>query len=330
MLDETTTRIRNGASNPSVVSDAPIDLSIVLVNWNSLQLTADALTSIEHFAKDIRYEVFVIDNGTTKDASVTELPRRFPWIHFIANDDNRGFSKANNQGIRRARGRYILLLNNDTIQVENALGKAVVYMDEHPEVGALGITHLNQDAERSFQPSFFPFPQPWLEVRALLGASPGQGEVLAPDFTREQEADWVVGSFLLMRRACYEDVGELDERFFIYDEDVDWCFRARRAGWKVRYWPGAKMVHLGSASRPFMKDKTFVHFRSHLSYFKKNHSVEAGLAYYAAMVMRLALSTGKEATLAATGRSSPRVVAGTHRSTAPVHAAALRPDRRLR
>jgi GT2 family glycosyltransferase len=279
-----------------------VDLSIVLVNWNSLHLTTDALASLESFTKDIRYEVFVIDNGTTKDDGIRELPRRFPWIHFISNGENRGFSKANNQGIRRAKGRYILLLNNDTIQIENALGKAVAYMDAHPDVGALGITHLNRDAEQSFQPSFFAFPRPWTEVRALLGAPEAHG-ASPVDFSREQEADWIVGSFLLMRRACYEDVGELDERFFIYDEDVDWCFRARRAGWMVKYWPGARMVHLGASARPFMKDKTFVHFRSHLSYIKKNHSLSAAVAYYGAMGARLALATGKQAALAATGRT---------------------------
>jgi GT2 family glycosyltransferase len=286
-----------------VEAEAPsVDLSVVLVNWNSLQLTADALVSLETFTKDIRYEVFVIDNGTTKDASVSELPRRFPWISFIVNSDNRGFSKANNQGIRRSKGRYILLLNNDTVQIENALGKAVAYMDANLDIGALGITHLNQDDGRTFQSSFFSFPRPWLEVRALLGA-PDTQSVPDVDFLREQEADWVVGSFLLMRRACYEDIGELDERFFIYDEDIDWCLRAKKAGWKVRYWPGAKMIHLGAASRPFMKDKTFVHFRSHLSYIKKNHSLPAALAYYGAMGARLTLATGKQATLAATGRT---------------------------
>ncbi len=307
MSNQTMRSIRGREQEQSGATTEGVDLSVVLVNWNSLDLTADALSSLESFVTDIRYEVFVVDNGTTKDESLTELPKRFPRIHFIANGENRGFSKANNQGIRRSRGRYILLLNNDTIQIENALGKAVAYMDAHPDVGALGITHLNRDADRTFQPSFFPFPEPWADVRALLGASESQ-KLPGVDFTREQEADWVVGSFLLMRRACYEDVGELDERFFIYDEDVDWCFRARRAGWKVRYWPGARMVHLGAASRPFMKDKTFVHFRSHLSYIKKNHSLPAALAYYGAMGIRLALATGKQAALAAAGRTDPSTV----------------------
>ena len=108
------------------------------------------------------------------------------------------------------------------------------------------------------------------------------------------------GSFLFMRRECFNDVGELDERFFIFDEDVDWCYRARKLGWTVGYWPGARMVHLGSASRPFMKDKTFVHFRSHLSYLAKHHERTAAALYYAGMVGRLTLATGKQVLRAAT------------------------------
>jgi GT2 family glycosyltransferase len=289
-------------------ADAPaqaVDLSIVLVTWNALDVTSDALASIEKFTAGISYEVFVVDNGTTKDQTTTVLPERFPWVRFIANPDNRGFSKANNQGVRRARGRYIILLNNDTIQIENALGMAVEYMDQHPDVGALGITHLNNDAGRSYQPSFFDFPHPWADVRALLGVSKQQGVNAAPDYSAEKDVDWVVGSFLLMRRSCYEEVGELDERFFIFDEDMDWCFRAQKAGWKVRYWPGAKMIHVGSAARPFMKDKTFIHFRSHLSYLKKNHSRAEALSYYAAMAVRLSLATGKYAAKALVGQSEP-------------------------
>jgi GT2 family glycosyltransferase len=278
------------------------DLSIVLVNWNTLEVTSEALASIQKFTTGISYEVFVVDNASTKDESAKLLPERHPWVHFIANPENRGFSRANNQAIRRARGRYILLLNNDTIQIENALGMAVQYMDQHADVGALGITHLNIDAERSYQPSFFDFPQAWGDVKELLGLSLN-GIRRDRDYTTEKDVDWIVGSFLMMRRDCYEDVGELDERFFMYDEDVDWCFRARRAGWKIRYWPGAKMIHIGSATRLFVKDKTFMHFRSHLSYLKKNHSRAEAVSYYAAMAARLTLATGKHAAQTLIGQS---------------------------
>jgi len=273
-----------------MTADAP-DLSIVLVNWNACEMTSAALESIASHTRGISYEVFVADNGSTRDASVTELPRRFPAIQFISNASNTGFSVANNQGLARARGRYVLLLNNDTIQTENALAAAVRYMDAHPEVGGLGILHRNADAERSDQPSAFGFPRPWREVASLLGVrwSTDYGAPVRAD--AEQDVDWVCGSFLLMRRACLEQVGRLDERFFIYDEDIDWCRRAHSAGWKVRFWPGASMVHVGASARPFMKDKTFVHFRSHLSYIRKHHSPAPAAMYYLVMVGRLTLAT---------------------------------------
>jgi len=268
-----------------------MDLSVILVNWNSLSLTSEALRSLRAHTQGIEYEVFVTDNGSKDPAEPEALLREFPWIHLVRNPDNRGFSKANNQGIRRARGRYVLLLNNDTVQVENALGASVAWMDAHPDVGALGITHLNNDEARTYQASFFPFPEGWADVKAVFGV--GDYRPPEPDYTREQDVDWVVGSYLFMRRACFEDVGELDERFFIYDEDIDWCLRARRLGWRITYWPGAKMVHLGAASRPFMKDKTFVHFRSHLSYLAKHHGPAAPL-YYLGMSARMGGATAKQ------------------------------------
>ena len=273
-----------------MTADTP-DLSIVLVNWNACEMTSAALESIAAHTRGISYEVFVIDNGSTRDASVEELPRRFPSVTFIANSGNMGFSIANNQGIACARGRYVLLLNNDTIQIENALGAAVHYMDAHAEVGGLGILHRNADAQRSEQASVFGFPRPWREVANLLGVrwSTDYGAPLRADI--EHDADWVCGSFLLMRRACLDEIGRLDERFFIYDEDIDWCRRARSAGWTIRFWPGASMVHVGASARPFMKDKTFVHFRSHLSYIRKHHSSVPAALYYLVMVGRLTLAT---------------------------------------
>jgi GT2 family glycosyltransferase len=234
-----------------------------------------------------------------------------------------GFSVANNQGIARARGRYVLLLNNDTVQTENALGAAVGYMDAHPAVGAMGIRHRNADAERSPQPSAFGFPRPWREVADLAGAPAGAAPPLHED--AERDVDWICGSFLLMRRACLDQIGPLDERFFIYDEDIDWCRRARSAGWMVRYWPGVSMVHLGASARPFMHDKTFVHFRSHLSYIRKHHSWLAAAVYYAVMVGRLTLATMWQAVRWAGGRASLADVR--ERSNRQLQFALLRPGR---
>lgn len=268
-----------------------IDLSVILVNWNACDTTADAIRSIHSQTTGVRCEVIVVDNGTTRDDSARELPRRFPSITFIANPQNMGFSVANNQGIARARGRYVLVLNNDTVQTEDALSAAVRYMDAHPDVGALGILHRNADAARSPQASAYHFPRPWRELADLLGMSRAEPLAHAAPTDAERDVDWVCGSFLLMRRACLEQIGPLDERFFIYDEDIDWCRRAWAAGWKVRFWPGTSMVHLGAAAHPFMKDKTFVHFRSHLSYIRKHHSWVPATLYYLVMVGRLTLAT---------------------------------------
>lgn len=274
----------------AVPADGAVDLSVVLVTWNSLEVTAAALESLRRHTKGVTYEVFVIDNGTTRDATVTELPRRFPWVRFLANPDNRGFTRANNQGIRLSRGRYVLLLNSDTLQTENALGKAVRYLDARPEVGALGILHHNHDADRSFQPSFAEFPRPLADTLGMLG----WGRPRRTPEVREQDVDWVCGSFLLIRRACLEQVGPLDERFFSYDEDIDWCLRARRAGWIVRFWPGTSLIHLGGAATPHLRDKTFMMFRSHLTYLAKHHGRAAAAAFYLALAFMLCLATLKQ------------------------------------
>src|SRR5882762_4884711 len=120
-------RYHGGMAEAGVTTTEVPDLSIVLVNWNACEMTSAALESIATHTRDISYEVFVTDNGSTRDASVRELPRRFPFIRFIPNAANMGFSIANNQGIVRARGRYVVLLNNDTVQTENALAAAVRY-----------------------------------------------------------------------------------------------------------------------------------------------------------------------------------------------------------
>ncbi len=291
-------------NGPAATADANpadrVDLSAVLVNWNSLELTSQALASIREHTRDISYEVFVVDNGTTKDAGPDELERRFPWAKVIRNPANLGFTKANNQGVRLARGRYVLLLNNDTVQTGNALGEAVRYMDAHPDVGVLGILHRNNDEGRTFQPSFFPFPRPVSDVLGVLGLA----RPVPPPEVREQDVDWVCGSFLMMRRECLDRIGPLDERYFIYDEDIDWCLQAKRAGWKVRFWPGASMIHLGGAANPFMRDKTMVMFRSHVTYLAKNHSRAAAAAFYAAMGLKLNLASAKQLARMLVGRAS--------------------------
>mgnify|MGYP002849301656 CR=1 FL=1 len=271
-------------------SSAP-DLSIVLVNWNALDLTVDALTSIADQTRGIEYEAFVVDNGSTRDRGLDELESKFPWVTLITNQENLGFGRANNQAFERASGRYVLALNTDTIQVENALGEAVRYLDAHPEVGGLGIRHLNDDETRSTQASAFRFPRPGQELLGLLGLRTPDDPTIWPDDDRgDVDADWLVGSFLMVRRETLDAVGVFDDRFFVYEEDIDWCRRARTAGWVLRFRPALSMIHLGSASAPHIRDKSFMHFRSHLTYLRKHHGTVVAAAHYLAMVLRLTLA----------------------------------------
>lgn len=279
------------------------DVSIVIVNWNTLELTTETVRSVIEHTKDVAYELILVDNGSARDDSAQELPRRFPDAVFVRSPENLGFAGANNLGFQHARGRYILLLNSDTLQVENAIGKSVAYMDQHPDVGALGIQHLNADGELSVQPSAFPAPNPAFDIGVVLGFDAARhGMVDLKGASEEGDVDWVVGSYLLIRRECLAQVGPLDDRFFLYDEDIDWCHRARRAGWRVRFYPGTRLIHLGNGSRGHMRDKTFLHFRSRLTYIAKAHAFPVAAAYYLALGLRLTAATLWQASKVLVGR----------------------------
>lgn len=273
---------------------SPLDVSVIFISWNSLELTTTAIRTLREKTEGVTYEIVVVDNGSTRDGGAPELARRFADVRVIANGENRGYSHANNQGITVATGRYVLLLNSDTEQTENAIGKAVQYMDAHQGVGVLGVMHRNGDAGRTYQPSSAVFPDPWRRALDLLMGGPRT----APPPSKpppESDVDWVTGSFFMIRRECLQSVGPLDEDYFVYNEDIDWCLQASRKGWRVRFWPGASLVHFGSSSAAQLVDKTFMLFRNELRYFRKNCNPLAVTMYYAAMSVRLFVSTAVQA-----------------------------------
>jgi GT2 family glycosyltransferase len=279
-------------TNAPPVAEDSIDVSIILICWNSLRLTSNAIQTLEEHTAGVRYEIIVVDNGSAESTGARGLSQRFPDVRLILNPDNRGFAAANNQGLAVARGRYLLLLNSDTEQTENAIGRAVEYMDAHPKVGILGVMHHNGDPGRTFQPSTASFPTPRASCRRLLVGTRGKARAVAPvQPPPDGNVDWVTGSFLLARRECLDQVGPLDERFFVYNEDIDLCFQARKAGWEVRFWSGVSMVHFGSSSADQLADKTFMIYRNELEFFRKNHPPPATIAFYAVMTTRLWLST---------------------------------------
>ena len=231
------------------VSVDRIDVSIILVCWNSLALTSAAIRTVREHTAGVQFEIIVIDNESVEDDCAKKLADRFPDVRLILNRENLGFAVANNQGLAVARGRHVLFLNSDTVQTENAIGRAVEYLDAHPGVGILGVMHRNGDRDRTFQQSAAKFPTPMASCRRVIVGTVKKTAALASNEPPpEGDVDWVTGSFLLARRACLDEVGSLDERFFVYAEDIDLCYQTRKFGWRVRFWPGVSLVHFGSSS----------------------------------------------------------------------------------
>lgn len=281
------------------------DVSIIIVTWNSGRYMDEALSSLREHATSVKYEVVAVENGSLKDPYTPEQAAKHPDVRYIRSQENLGFSKGNNLVMKEARGRYVLLLNPDTRQVEDAVGKAVHYLDSHPDVGVLGILHLNDDAEKTPQASCFPFPN-WKDdffglwkqgvKRCLQYDEPGK--------IPERDVDWVCGSFLCVRAECIKTVGMLDEAFFSFDEDIDWCHRISKAGWKVRFWPGASLVHKGSSSGPLMSDKALMNLRSRLTYYYKDGGFCVFSLIYSGLLLKLSLGLMREILRLLLGKSA--------------------------
>jgi GT2 family glycosyltransferase len=234
-----------------------MDVSVILVNYNVGTLIIQTLESLlASTDPQLDIEVFVVDNGSN-DNSVSVIRQRFPFVKIIANVSNVGFARANNQVISLSLGRYILLLNPDTVLKEAAVDRIVNFMDTRPEVGICGPKvvlpdgRLDQACRRTFKtPSTYLYHG--LGLNRVFTRSPTFGRYylsyLDPDILTE--VDSVIGAFLMIRREVVNRIGLLDERFFMYCEDEDWCFRAKQAGWKVVYNPEAEIIHYkGSSSR---------------------------------------------------------------------------------
>jgi len=228
-----------------------MDLSIVIVNWNTRDMLRDCLASIPP-DQGMQTEVIVIDNASD-DGSADMVAVEFPAMRLIRNPDNRGFGVATNQGLRVARGRHLLLLNSDTLVHGDVLTRSVQYMDAHPQVGMMGCKVLNEDGSTQLTCSRFPgFANLLLQTMGLnrLGSPRWLGRYQMLDWARddEREVEVISGCYLLARRQTVAQIGLLDEAFFLYGEETDWCRRCIEAGWKLVFAPVGCITHLGSGS----------------------------------------------------------------------------------
>lgn len=268
-----------------------MDVSIVIVNWNTSDILRDCLSSIFEQTYNIEYEIIVVDNAST-DGSVEMVRREFPQVVLIENSGNRGFAAANNQGIAVAKGRYVLLLNSDTIVLDNAIAKSVAFADANPEAAVAGCRVLNSD--RTLQRTCFMFPS---ILNMLLSSSYlyklfpkstffGRERMTWWDRNDVREVDAVTGCFMLVKREAVEQVGLMDERFFMYGEETDWCYRFKQAGWKMVFTPDAEIIHLGGQSSKKVAVEMSLQLRGSILHFFKKHrsSLEYRLARFLVLI----------------------------------------------
>ena len=214
-------------------------VSVVIVNYNVRDFLHHAIISLTKALKGVSSEILVVDNASD-DGSVDMVKKAFPRVRMFASPVNLGFAKGNNVALRHARGEYILLINPDTLVQEDTIRTMIGFFEAHPGVGLAGCKILNPDG--SFQlPCRRSFPRPWVAFTKMTGLSRlfphsrlfGRYNLtyLSPDETYEIDA--VSGSYMMIRKAVYDEVGGLDEDFFMYGEDLDWCYRIQKSGWKI-------------------------------------------------------------------------------------------------
>ncbi|AWB46177.1 glycosyl transferase family 2 [Paenibacillus sp. CAA11] len=273
-----------------------MDLSIIIVNFNTCDMTMDCLNSVYNSKIEFNYEVILVDNHSS-DGSPEMIPKQYPQVKFIANKDNLGFAKANNQGMGIASGRYVLLLNSDTIVQPDTFQNMIRFMDNAPDVGAAGCKVILPDGslDRACKRGN---PTPSASFYYAFGFSKMFPKV--PKFNQYQlgyldpndsyPVDCLVGAFMIVRKEVIEQVGGLDEEYFMYGEDIDWCYRIKQAGWNVYYKGDTYIVHYkgGSARRRPLKIVYEFH-RAMALFHRKHYQQQYNWAINTAVYMGIAI-----------------------------------------
>jgi GT2 family glycosyltransferase len=274
---------------------ASIDLSIIIVNWHARDLMERALDCVYATVRSSSFEVIVLDNSPG-DGTAELLRERFPAARLLANRENIGFARANNQGAAVARGRYLLLLNPDAFVHAGTLDRLIAFMDDHPEAAAAGPRLRYADGR--LQRSVTSFPTVLTELWTTLGldrafpGSPifGRYKVTYWDMEDLREVESLMGACIILRRSAIEETGLFDEQFFMYSEEVDLCYRLRKAGWKNYFIPDVEATHLWGGSSQRVPATTFLRlFRSRVQFFRKHYGEGATLLYKAVLLLAGAL-----------------------------------------
>jgi N-acetylglucosaminyl-diphospho-decaprenol L-rhamnosyltransferase len=268
------------------------ELSIVIVTWNSRSDIERCLNSLTASGNGTSMEILVVDNAST-DGTAAYVRKAFPGVVLLASETNAGFAAGNNRALRVARGRFVLLLNPDTSVHTGALDALVTFMNERPKVWACGPPVFNADG--SPQRTGVRFPGIWnllVESLFLDRMFPrtrlfGAHRELYRNPGLPRTVDYVQGSCLLVRRTAMERVGNLDEGFFMYFEETDWCRRMKEAGGEVWYVPGPGIIHYGGGTTGHYNEARLLSYhRSLIRFFRKHHSLPAGLLLRCVLIFR--------------------------------------------
>ena len=244
-------------------------LSVVIVNYNVRLLLEECIKSVEKALDGIEGDIFVIDNNSS-DGSVEYIRERFPKVHIIANKENLGFARANNQAIRMTDAEYILLLNPDTVVYENTLQGCLDFMDANPEAGGVGVRMLTREGKVAPE-SRRAVPTPWVAFLKMLGLTSRYYMSHLP-WDKPGRIEVVSGAFCMLRHKALDQIGLLDEDFFMYGEDIDLSYRLLKGGWQNWYLPYDIIHYKGESTQKSSFRYVHVFYQAMLIFFRKHYS----------------------------------------------------------
>ena len=260
-----------------------MDLSIIIPSFNTKEILRHCLNSILDNTKNINFEIIVIDNFS-QDGSQEMIEKDFPMVILIKNKENLGFAKANNQGIKRAGGKYLLFLNSDTIIVKGAIKKMFDFLEKHKEIAALGPKLLNSDS--SVQPSAGFFPNLLVVFVMLFLEHFFGGRFVRTGYSCLRKVDWVMGAALMVRKEIVGKIGGFDEKIFMYYDEVDLCYRIYKNGGAIYYYPDAEIIHLWQRSSQSGREGPILANYKGLIYFYQKH-YGLGQLWFLKILLRL-------------------------------------------
>ena len=252
-------------------------LSICILNWNTKKLLRDCLVSIYNDSRKAEWEILVVDNAS-EDDSVSMVETEFPRVRLIVTRENLGFARGNNLALEQARGKYLLLLNSDTWVEPGAVAKLIAFMERHPKVGVAGPKLLNADGSLQLSCGVTPSLKTEIVNKLLLHNLFPFFKLGLWNHSEARAVGWVAGACFMVRRKVVEEVGPLDPEFFMCYEDLEWCMRIGRAGWKIFYYPRSRVLHL--KGRSIQKDfrRILVVSQQSLFYLYQKHFSHAHLS----------------------------------------------------